>query len=1223
LPPPGRIPVWPLNLFPRGWSKIFTINKSDMNGSIPLPPVLAAKLSDFRRRVWLVKLLEGVLAAVFGLAVSYLLVLLLDRVMETPVWLRGTLLALGAAVPGIGLPLKWHRWVWRQRRLEDAARLLRWKFPRLGDQLLGIVELAKQDGSATGRSERLVQAAMAQADEAVKAQDFSGAVPQAKHRQWAWAAVGATALIVAGFVGINEAARNALTRWLMPWRDTTRFTFARVAPLPNPLIVPVAEPFTLPVELAGDTRWKPARAVLQLPGQPEVSAARADAAYQLAVSPQQHDADLSLKVGDVRQTVRLEPRPRPELTSLKVRLKLPDYLEYKTQPEIEVRGGAVSLLKGAQASFEATASRELVNAEIDGKPAVMRNGSLLSESQLIGDARAVTFTWKDSIGLTARIPLVLQVQPAADEAPKLVARRETLEQVVLDSEVVIFDVRATDDFGIRQVGLEWKGQPEGGAAAAVKTAGSKVASAGAPETKEVESRATFCAVREGIAPQTLEVRAWAEDYLKGRDRSHSAAFVLHVLNHTDHALWVTQQMSKWLEAARETYEREQQLHQTNKELRMLSAEELDRPENRRKVAQQAGAENANADRLSALNQAGRSLVEQATKNSEFDAPRLESWATMLKSLQDIAANRMPGVAGLLKQSADAKADGKLAKAGEPGQSQPAGDAKTGAASEGKPGEPNTAQTPPGATPPPGPDGKQGVPSESRSASTIAQGPQAPKGSTPPNPTDPNAKPKDPAPSIKLTESTMNKPDAPPADSKPGEPKPPGAGKLSLPTNSLAAAPGAKPDAPPPADSAAQKPLEAGVTDQKALLAEFAKVSDQLTEILASLEASTFVKRFKAASKEQTQLASGISQKTLDAFGVVRDQPGDSLEQDVAAVKVAGREEMAGQLLERMGVKPDAAAALKPKAEPKPEPEPVFVTTFAPEAFRKAKDQSALVKVIQSDLEAYFQRKPDQHFKKVLGEMKQIKVVSELGRVGQNAADNFSGNAMHGAEFWADTMDRWAEEMVAAGKCSNCSSCSGDSLPPEVVLKVMQALRDEMKLRDETRELETAQAALERPEYKERSAKLAASQGRIATHTRTAIDDIVAIEEGAKKFGKELKLLNAVVQVMAEAGDILGSPSTGSQAIAAETEAIELLLQTKRQKPGGGGGGGGDPGGGGTAASAGSAALADIGPGGDADRVVSARPVGQATGRAGREFPEEFKSGLDAYFSTLEGTQATP
>jgi len=142
-----------------------------------LPLILETKLADFRRRVWVVKLTEGLLAAAFGLALSWLLVFVLDRCMETPAWLRAALLVAGVAVLGLGLPLKWHRWVWRQRRLEDAARLLRRTFPRLGDQLLGIVELARLESGSAGRSERLVQAAMDQAAAAVKDQDFQKVVP--------------------------------------------------------------------------------------------------------------------------------------------------------------------------------------------------------------------------------------------------------------------------------------------------------------------------------------------------------------------------------------------------------------------------------------------------------------------------------------------------------------------------------------------------------------------------------------------------------------------------------------------------------------------------------------------------------------------------------------------------------------------------------------------------------------------------------------------------------------------------------------------------------------------------------------------------------------------------------------------------------------------------------------------------------------------------------------
>ena len=37
-----------------------------------LPPILESKLADFRRRVWVVKVLEGILAGLVGLLGSWL-----------------------------------------------------------------------------------------------------------------------------------------------------------------------------------------------------------------------------------------------------------------------------------------------------------------------------------------------------------------------------------------------------------------------------------------------------------------------------------------------------------------------------------------------------------------------------------------------------------------------------------------------------------------------------------------------------------------------------------------------------------------------------------------------------------------------------------------------------------------------------------------------------------------------------------------------------------------------------------------------------------------------------------------------------------------------------------------------------------------------------------------------------------------------------------------------
>ena len=126
-----------------------------------------------------------------------------------------------------------------------------------------------------------------------------------------------------------------------------------------------------------------------------------------------------------------------------------------------------------------------------------------------------------------------------------------------------------------------------------------------------------------------------------------------------------------------------------------------------------------------------------------------------------------------------------------------------------------------------------------------------------------------------------------------------------------------------------------------------------------------------------------------------------------------------------------------------------------------------------------------------------------------------------------------------------------------------------------------------------------------------------LKDGERECAKEIALLGQVTLVMEDATGILDRPETGSPAIAAETEAIELLLQSKRINPRGGGGGGANPGGGGGGTTLDSA-LALLGA--EARMIQEVREdhgVSQATGDAGPSLPEEFRAGLDEYFNRLE------
>ena len=186
---------------------------------LEIPPGTRQKLDAFRKRVWTIKLIEGLCAAAFGLLLSYLIVFGLDRLIDTPRWLRALLLIGGTTGFGVWLPLKCHRWIWKTRRFDQLARLLKQRMPRLSDRMLGIIELAQNDLEQQ-RSAALCQAALRQVDDDIRDQSFHDAVPNPRHRLWAWVAALPAAVCLLALIAVPAAGTNSLARWLLPWRQT-------------------------------------------------------------------------------------------------------------------------------------------------------------------------------------------------------------------------------------------------------------------------------------------------------------------------------------------------------------------------------------------------------------------------------------------------------------------------------------------------------------------------------------------------------------------------------------------------------------------------------------------------------------------------------------------------------------------------------------------------------------------------------------------------------------------------------------------------------------------------------------------------------------------------------------------------------------------------------------------------------------------------------------------
>jgi hypothetical protein len=870
---------------------------SSQQRRLVLPASLQEQMYAFRRRVWAIKLMEAAAGAAFGVLVAYLTTFLLDRFFDTPANLRLGIFA--AAVVGCALvPLAMHRWIWRQRRLEQLARLLSRTHPRIGDQLLGIIELVNSE-SEQARSLALCEAAVQQVADRARPSDFADAVPNPKHRRRTALAVGALAIGLALLALYPAAAANAWARFLFPWRDTPRYTFAMVDGLPDRLVVAHGESVTLPVKLADQTVSRPSQAEARVGMQPPVVAALAEGRYPFELPPQIEAGNLDIRVGDYTKRVRLEPTLRPELSSIEADVVLPEYLGRQASTKKDVRGGTISLVNGSKATFVATATRDLAAAKVDGHPVDPHGAAVISPATVVNGQRQIEIQWQDQNGLAGKDPFVLTINGKADEPPSISCDGLPTRKVVLDSEHLSFKVTARDDYGVKRVGMEWKGVDT----VNFKTpaAGERIVAAGGPEQELLELTGTFTASALGIEPQPINVRLFVEDYLPGRERVYSPTYLLYVLNAEQHAIWLTEQLSKWHRLALDVRDKELQLFETNKQIRQLSAEELNQPDTRRRIETQAEAERANGRRLTNLVGSGEELIKQAMRNPEFGVGHLEKWAEMLQILKDIAGNRMPSVADLLKQAAQASAVAKAAPPAGPA----AGQARSVSSGKGADG------------------GKEAPPNQ------------------PPKPAivDIESSQQPPKPDDKAAAPTGNS----------------GGSKFGLPVTML---PGGKSNGSCPP---AQK-MDEAVDKQQDLLAEFEKIADELNRVLANLEGSTLVKRLKAASRLQNRVAGRVADQVAAAFGV-----------PAAAAKQAQR---------------------------------ILFTQLSKEEGKSSQDVSH----IMDDMQAYFERRRMMKFKSVLDDMVKQDVIGSLRQLGDDLPKE-NGLSMAQCEFWSDTLDRWAEDLV--------------------------------------------------------------------------------------------------------------------------------------------------------------------------------------------------------------------
>jgi len=633
-----------------------------------IPESLRRQLADFRRHLWRVKIFEAVAAGLIGLLVSFLLVYGLDRVWQTPGWARLLILAGGVSLFAGFAPYWLHRWVWRQRRETQLARLIAKRYPGLGDRLLGVIELQDQEGSADSLSPRLRQAAMEAVAAETGRRKLEEALPPQRHRRWALAAMFLAALAAAAFMLTPRAGLNALQRWLLPFSDTQRYTFTRLDNPPLHRAVAFGEAFEVVLKLTADSEQRPSQAGGRYGLQPAITTSLDGNSYHFTFPGQQDAGVIAFRIGDLRHEMRIEPVQRPSTVAVRAAVTPPAYLGI-AERGVELNTGVLSVVEGSKLRIDLEMNRALESGSFGPTRglALEEGGEAPEHTPAAGELtisgeRASTpvldvgatpfeipFAWKDRFGLEGDSGFRLRVEALKDAPPTCYLQGIDRQKVMLPEETMDFEVLAEDDFGVKAAGIEWSGQftrPTNEAPAK----GELLLGNGAPEERRLLKPAAFSPAALGITPQKIILRGFTEDHFPERGRVYSEPVVVYVLTRDEHAQMLKNQFDRQITELEDLARRELELLEENERLEKLDGADLQKDEKRRTLEEQETEEAESERRMEDLKQRMEQLMKDAARNGDIDKKTLQKMAESLKDMQELAEQDIPKVTEKLAES---------------------------------------------------------------------------------------------------------------------------------------------------------------------------------------------------------------------------------------------------------------------------------------------------------------------------------------------------------------------------------------------------------------------------------------------------------------------------------------------------------------------------------------------------------------------------------------------
>lgn len=616
-----------------------------------LPESLQRQLKLFRYRLWRVKLTEAILAGLAGFILSYLILFLSDRFWTTPKFLSLTILIGGTLLSLFFAPYWIHRWVWKERRSDQLARLISRSFPHFGDRLLGIVELQDTNEDSHFHSPTLRRAAIQQVAKDAEELNFLMAVPNPRHKL-AIGLIFVLSLLLALIIWLApEAGVNTLARWAMPMSDVPRYTFTRLENVPKILYVPAGEAFHLTIKLDPQSKRQISNAFARCGGrewQEYPMKSDADSRQSATFSfPGIHQEEvIDVTAGDARYSIPVVPCLRPTIRETTARVTYPEYTG-RQEESVSLKTGTLYALKDSKIrlrieSTNPLQSAELIDAAGKSSPLPVQGSWVRFPEQLLQNPAEFSFNWTDEHGISAKSPFKIRLEPTEDNAPEIYLQATSREIYVLERENVELEILATDDFGILDLGIRWAGHSANE---------EKTLLTGKKEDARLNTKFIFQAAELGIRPQKLTFQAFVKDHKPGRENKYSAPITVYVMDKNEHAQMIRGELERITTEVEELTQQQQLQTDESQRLKALEDGALMSPDTQTQIKDLANAEEDNAEKLRALTENMKDLFRKALRNDQIDAEALRPFHKAQSILEKIPDNSQKQAKEALNQAA--------------------------------------------------------------------------------------------------------------------------------------------------------------------------------------------------------------------------------------------------------------------------------------------------------------------------------------------------------------------------------------------------------------------------------------------------------------------------------------------------------------------------------------------------------------------------------------------